>query len=101
MVEATRLTQSSTLIKPKKLNLQLLKRLSGIDGAIILDTKGTCHAFGVILDGRITKGDPGRGARFNSAHRYFRTKEEEEVPCVLLIVSEDGHVSILPEEFEN
>ncbi|UOO43817.1 DNA integrity scanning protein DisA nucleotide-binding domain protein (plasmid) [Priestia megaterium] len=101
MAEATRLTQSSTLIKPKKLNIQLLKRLSGIDGAIILDTKGNCHAFGVILDGRITKGDPGRGARFNSAHRYFRTKEEKEVPCVLLIVSEDGHVSILPEEFEN
>ncbi|MFY2253194.1 DNA integrity scanning protein DisA nucleotide-binding domain protein [Priestia megaterium] len=100
MIEAERLTQSSTVIKPKKINIQLLKRLSGIDGAIILDTKGICHAFGVILDGKITKGDPGRGARFNSAHRYFETKKEEKVCCLLVVVSEDGHVSVLPDELE-
>lgn len=100
MIEAERLNQSSTVIKPKKINIQLLKRLSGIDGAIILDTKGICHAFGVILDGTVTKGDPGRGARFNSAHRYFETKKEEKVRCLLVVVSEDGYVSTLPNELE-
>ncbi|MFF5400500.1 diadenylate cyclase [Peribacillus butanolivorans] len=96
--EAKKLTQSSTLIVPKKLQAQLIKRFSGIDGAIIVDTKGICHAFGVILDGDITEGDPGRGARFNSAHRYFATKKKQDIPCFLVVVSEDGHISILPDE---
>ncbi|ABY42085.1 DNA integrity scanning protein DisA nucleotide-binding domain protein [Bacillus mycoides] len=99
--EAKRLTQSSTLIVPKKLNKKFLKRFSGIDGAIIVDTKGVCYAFGVILDGDIIKGDPGRGARFNSAHRYFGTKKNHNIPCLLVVVSEDGHISILPDELEH
>lgn len=99
--EALRLTQSCTRITPKKLNIQLLNRFSGIDGAIILDNKGVCHAIGVILDGEIDTRDPGRGARYNSSLRYFKTKENAKIPCLLVVVSEDGHISILPDELEN
>ncbi|WP_373561356.1 DNA integrity scanning protein DisA nucleotide-binding domain protein [Bacillus sp. AFS051223] len=92
--EANRLRQSSTLITPKIMNPTLLMSLSEIDGAIILDTKGVCYSFGVILDGSVVKGDPGRGARYNSALRYLELHKLNNKNCLIFIVSEDGYTTI-------
>lgn len=93
-LEAQRLEQSSTLIAPKIITPSLFMRLSGVDGAIITDTNGTCYTFGAILDGSAVKGDPGRGARYNSALRYLQLQEEKGKACLIVVVSEDGYTSI-------
>ena len=65
-----------------------------VDGAILVDPTGTCHAVGVILDGYASgKGDSSRGARFNSAVRYHETQSGE---CLVIIVSEDGMIDLIP-----
>jgi hypothetical protein len=69
--ESFRLKGQATLIKPCPLTPELLGHLTGIDGAVLVDSSGCCHAIGVILDGLATpRGNPARGARFNSAVRY-------------------------------
>ncbi len=92
--EATRLKKQSLSIEPIELTPDLVHRLSGIDGAILIDPNGVCHAIGVILDGMATEeGDPSRGARYNSAIRYIASTQS---PTICLVVSEDGHVDLLP-----
>ena len=93
--EAARLAaQSSTPVEPTHLADELVRRVTSIDGAVLVDTTGKCHAIGVILDGiAIEGGDPARGARFNSAGRYVATAKGK---TVALVVSEDGHVNALP-----
>ena len=47
------------------------------------------------MDGRASKyGDPGRGARFNSAIRYV---ESSNAPCFAVVVSEDRGVDLIPD----
>jgi hypothetical protein len=93
--EAARLTQQATPVKPFQLNTAILRNLTPIDGAVVLDPKGVCYAIGAILDGRATNfGDPGRGARYNSAIRYY---ESAEAPCMLVVVSSDGGVDFVPD----
>jgi hypothetical protein len=72
--EAARLAPQGTPVSPLLLDAEVLKNLTPIDGAIILDPAGSCHAIGTILDGKATEhGDPGRGARYNSAIRYYES----------------------------
>ena len=65
---------------------------------MLLDVHGTCHAIGVILDGRVSEqgtlvGNRGRGARYNSAVRYAADKR---CPRSLIIVrSEDGMLDFI------
>jgi len=92
--EAQRLRSQAIEIEPIKLSSALVARISGIDGAILVDRDCNCHAIGVILDGIATNtGDPSRGARYNSALRYI---ESFRVPAVCLVVSEDGYVNMVP-----
>ena len=91
--EAQRLRSQAIEIEPIKLSSALVARISGIDGAILVDRDCNCHAIGVILDGKATNtGDPSRGARYNSALRYI----ESSPPAVCLVVSEDGYVNMVP-----
>jgi hypothetical protein len=90
--EAMRLSSQGTPIAPCTLTPELLRHVTPIDGAIILSPDGVCHGIATILDGRATEGDPGRGARFNSAVRYV----EATSPCLAVVVSEDGGIDFVP-----
>lgn len=93
--EALRLANQSTDIKPTMLNESLIRNVTSIDGAVMLDNHGVCHSIGVILDGIATdKGTSARGARYNSAVRYV---EKNNKKCVAIIISEDGMVDLYPE----
>jgi len=92
--EAGRLKKQCLVINPTEMTAELVLRLSGIDGAILIDSSGICHAVGVILDGKATdEGDQSRGSRYNSAIRYIASSE---YPTICIVVSEDGHVDVLP-----
>lgn len=97
--EALRLESQATVIEPIQLTSNLMKRITAIDGAVLVDPSSTCHAIGVILDGPATeKGDPSRGARYNSAVRYVESqKEDHAYSCLAIVVSEDGTVDLLPD----
>lgn len=93
--EAKGLHSQSTPITPVPLSAKLVDRVSGIDGAILLDEHSTCWALGAILDGTATSdGNPARGARFNSAIRYLNS--QRATPTLLLVISEDGSVDMIP-----
>jgi len=96
--ESKRLALESTAIRPVPVDAQLMYSLASIDGAVLLDLEGNCHAIGVILDGiACESGNPARGARYNSAIRYVETrKTQANVQCVAFIVSEDGGVDRIP-----
>ena len=92
--ESRRLRNQSIGIEPTEVTPELVRRLTGIDGAILISPKGVCHAIGVILDGIATEdGDSSRGARYNSAVRYLTSSNS---PTMCLVVSEDGYVDMLP-----
>lgn len=98
--EIRQLSKQSTLIEPGIINIEYIKFLTSIDGAIYFDIDGNCHAIGVILDGVAKEdiGDSSRGARFNSAQRYLhKLKDDEQKKCVIVIISEDGMVDLIPE----
>jgi hypothetical protein len=82
---------------PRRLTADETLSLTSMDGALLLDTGARCHAFAVILDGKAdaTHGDPGRGARFNSAERYLAEQRRKGVSSVAVVVSEDGGVDLL------
>jgi hypothetical protein len=93
--EVTRLASQCTRVEPVVLTDDMVRRVTSIDGAVLLDEEGRCHAVGVILDGRATdKGRPARGSRFNSAQRYV---SDAAAPTIVVVVSEDGRVDVLPE----
>jgi hypothetical protein len=92
--EAARLIPQAQQVRPQLLDSKVLAAVTSIDGAVLVDPTGTCHAVGVILDGHASgKGDASRGARFNSAVRYHDTQSGE---CLVIIVSEDGMINLLP-----
>ena len=92
--EAIRLEPQSLRIEPTQLDQPTLRALTNIDGAVLLSPDARCHAAGVILDGHATgTGDAARGARYNSAVRYERSAS---AACLLIIVSEDGMIDLLP-----
>ena len=93
--ESKRLKQQSTRIDPTLLNKEIMRKVTSIDGAVLLDPTGMCYSIGVILDGSIaSKGDSTRGSRFNSAVTYVEMKERK---CVAVITSEDGMINLYPE----
>lgn len=92
--EARRLAQQGTMIQPALLTAELLRRVSGIDGTILVDPHGICHAVGVILDGpAVPACTPARGSRFNSAIRYISASDKSRLA---IVVSDDHTVDILP-----
>lgn len=92
--ESQRLAGQATPIHPVALTLELFERHARIDGAILLDPAGVCHAIGAILDGPAPReGDPARGSRYNSAVRY---QASARAPTVVLVASEDGGVVTVP-----
>jgi hypothetical protein len=93
--EAQRLAPQALAIDPQPIGSRMLRAMTKIDGAVLLTPDGTCHAVGVILDGIATGvGDPGRGARYNSAVRYTAASS---APCLIVIVSDDGMIDVHPE----
>jgi hypothetical protein len=96
--EAERLQHQCFRLSPLPLTPPPLPSLTDIDGAVLLDVHGTCHAIGVILDGRVSEqgtlvGNRGRGARYNAAVRYAA---DERCPRSLIIVrSEDGMLDFI------
>ncbi len=94
--EAERLKSSAIKITPIKFMRSQLNLVTGIDGALIVDTMGYCHAVGTILDGEVMEnGDPSRGARYNSALRYINRQRLYKTPCLIAVVSEDRYIDIL------
>ena len=92
--EATRLRGEGMPIEPNYLEPEEVVQLASVDGAVIIDTNGQCHAFGVILDGTANEGgDRARGARFNSSVRY---QSGETVASMIVVISDDGTVDLLP-----
>jgi hypothetical protein len=91
------LSAQSTKIEVIPISKDIVSHISSVDGAIIVSPDGNIYSFGVILDGLSTKnGNSSRGARFNSAIRYIDGQKEINVPCLAIIVSEDGYVDIYP-----
>lgn len=92
--EAGRLTQQGTVVVPTIMTEELLPQVSGIDGTIILDPHGVCHAIGVILDGPAQSDcSPSRGSRYNSAIRYIRASSKARLT---IVVSDDHTVDVFP-----
>lgn len=92
--EAARLSQQAMVIQPTLLSKELLRRTSKIDGTILVDPFGICHAVGVILDGMANERcTPSRGSRYNSAVRYVFSSAS---PRMALVRSADGTTDILP-----
>ncbi|WP_327376592.1 diadenylate cyclase [Streptomyces sp. NBC_01216] len=93
--EARRLSPQSWAVEPTLLSDNFLTQLTDMDGAVLLDPQGRCHAIGVILDGSARgEGDPARGSRFNNAVRYLGS---EHPPAIVVVYSADGGIDILPE----
>lgn len=92
--EAERLNGQGTKIQPTKLTPELFRRVSGIDGTIIVDPNCICHAIGVILDGPARpECTPSRGSRYNSGIRYVGATD---VPRLAVVVSDDRTVDVIP-----
>jgi hypothetical protein len=92
--EAQRLERQGTVIAPTPLTKELIERGTAIDGTILADEHGVCHAIGVILDGRASdESTPSRGARFNSAVRYVT---DAPAPRMAFVISEDRTLDVVP-----
>lgn len=90
-------------------DLEGLRQLTAIDGAIFVNYKTECHAFGVILDGTVNPdeqspelmGNISRGSRFNSANNYVNANlgadRGQKGKLIGLVTSDDGMFDILPE----
>ena len=91
--ESARLGRQGAPIEPRILDDAGVMALTSVDGALLADPHGTVHAFSVILDGLASaRGNPARGARYNATLRYV---DSCTVPCLAVVVSEDGLVDLL------
>ncbi len=92
--EAQRLIRQGTVIVPTPLTKELIERATAIDGTILADPQGVCHAIGVILDGQASdESTPSRGARYNSAVRYVSSGSG---PRMAFVISEDRTLDVVP-----
>ncbi len=92
--EADRLSPQAWAVEPATLSDEMVRQLTAMDGAILVDANGHCHAIGVILDGQAAgKGDPARGSRYNNAIRYLNS---DPPPAVIVVYSADGSIDVLP-----
>lgn len=63
----------------------MITGLASVDGAVFMDLKGQCLAFGVILDGKAKiRGKSAQGSRHNSASNYIAGENR-----IAVIISED------------
>ncbi|MGW5891950.1 diadenylate cyclase, partial [Priestia megaterium] len=97
--ESYRLKDMSFNVNPFRLTKNFVKTISSIDGAIMADPSGVCHALGVILDGisvEYSAADPSRGARYNSAIKYRDLmKMDSKARFMIVVVSEDGMIDVI------
>ncbi|MDP3603009.1 MAG: hypothetical protein Q8R85_17755 [Bosea sp. (in: a-proteobacteria)] len=92
--EAKRLARQGTVIEPTPLTQEVLRRATMIDGSILVDTSGVCHAVGVILDGQaVEDSTPSRGSRYNSAVRYVAAGKP---PRMVFVMSDDRTLDVVP-----
>lgn len=88
---------------------RVLKQLLNIDGALLIDKSGFCHAYGVILDGAVGRSqnanplpyaDSGRGSRYNSTvlyvHSLSRRHRTKPIKVIGVVRSEDGMLDFIP-----
>lgn len=100
--ESERLKSCSIKVEPTEIRSEIVELITSIDGALLLDENGICYSIGAILDGEeIGKGDSGRGARYNSALRYYKRQEKENKKCAILVISEDGYINSIPESYKH
>ena len=77
----------------------LIRYLTSIDGAVLMNTDCICTCIGAILDGDlVTKGNPARGARFNSTVNYVRRRFMKKQYFTGIVISEDGTVDSVTED---
>lgn len=97
--EANRLCKLKRGIKIERFltldHFNVIKSITAIDGAILLDNQFNCYAIGVILDGIASAGLQSRGARFNSALTYVNWQKDKTEKVWAVVVSEDGMVDIV------
>ena len=92
-IEAERLGYQGTRVTPTLLTESLMERITGIDGTVIIDPHGVCHAIGMILDGPVSKrGDRARGGRYNSAVMYV---DRCKFPSLIVVISQDGMIDLV------
>ncbi|HEY3368870.1 MAG TPA: hypothetical protein VGK74_27755 [Symbiobacteriaceae bacterium] len=78
----------------------MVEDITAIDGALIFDPKGRCHAMGAILKQGPAKPDllarmetsPSRGSRYNSAVEYVKFAPS---PRLAVVVSVDGSIDVI------
>lgn len=94
--EANRLAPQAmrTELKNKSLPPRILGHLTNMDGGVLVDPHGRCHAIGVILDGlaNTKSGSPARGSRYNNTVRYLGG---DVPPAIVLCYSSDGDIKIM------
>lgn len=92
--EALRLKNQGTIIAPTRADAALIACAARIDGSILVDPMGLCHAIGIILDGPASPGcSAARGSRYNSAIRYA---DASEAARVAIVISDDRTIDIHP-----
>ncbi|MDP3278629.1 MAG: hypothetical protein Q8Q09_25795 [Deltaproteobacteria bacterium] len=100
--EAIRLASSTTLsFMPHALSQTAVQAFSKLDGALLFDPDGLCHAAGVIVDGTsiAESGQDAtvarsRGARYNSAKRYRELCRQSVRAALIAVISEDGYFDL-------
>jgi DisA bacterial checkpoint controller nucleotide-binding len=94
--EAARLSSQCTRVVPFELTSAVMERATAIDGTVVMDPNGICHAIGAILDGAVSRrGSPARGGRFNSALMYLDSCPS---PALIVVVSQDGMVDLVTKQ---
>ncbi len=68
---------------------RVLKTLSRLDGAIVINTDGTIEAAGAIFDVNAKNVEPGLGARHTTARHVSRA-----LGCPVVVLSETGNVRL-------
>lgn len=94
--ESIRLNSCGIKVNATEIEDKIVSLVTSIDGALLIDNKGLCYSIGVILDGdEVGEGDSSRGARYNSALRYFRRQQQQNKKCLIVVVSEDGYINYI------
>lgn len=100
IVESQRLCKLRRGIMIEKVNLhenlEFIRHITSIDGAVFMDSNCNCVAIGIIVDGKsVMIGDSSRGARYNSIYNYIALKSIENIACLGIIISEDGMIDMV------
>ncbi|MEU8045704.1 hypothetical protein AB0B71_16370 [Micromonospora echinofusca] len=100
--EAARFSAQAFPVEPHPLEPEFVASLAEMDGGILVDEQGRCHAIGVLLDGHTgVREDHSRGSRYNNAARYLALDGNPEASkgstrTIVIVFSSDGMVDILP-----